>query len=59
MKKNETPAEMDHDFVFCDSVEKAEEIIRTYTCPCGARKVEVFSLTKESITPGKEKSCES
>ena len=51
--------DMGHDFTFCDIVEKAEEIIRTYTCRCGARKVEVFSLTKESITPGKEKGCES
>jgi len=53
--------EMDHDFTFCftccDIVEKAEEIIRTYVCACGARKVEVFSLTNETITPGKEKDC--
>ena len=54
MKKT-VHGEMDHDFVFCDIVEKAEEIIKTYACPCGAQKVEVFSLTKESITYGKEK----
>jgi hypothetical protein len=55
MEKKLEHGEMEHEFIFTDITDKGDEVIKTYSCKCGARKIESFWLMKESIAPGKEK----
>ena len=54
MKNRNVHSELDHEFVFCDIIDKGEEIVKTYACECGAQKTEVFWLMREHITQKKE-----